>query len=135
MSRWLSIAVAMLAVLTTNVRAEEPSVDLVRVCPIVSPELAAKIAAEVKGKGTCQVFCSGCGCKGGPGYRGPKGCVGWADLIRTCGPPPHSNCTRECGLVSKGCNFGRAWAKTFAAGVGMSMTFVPADPDKEPPSR
>jgi hypothetical protein len=24
--------------------------------------------------------CSGCGCRGGPGYRGPNGrCVGWSD--------------------------------------------------------
>jgi len=41
-------------------------------------------------------FCSGCGCKGGPGYRGPNGrCVGWADIGRTCGSPPTLRCTPE----------------------------------------
>ena len=40
--------------------------------------------------------CSGCGCRGGPGYRGPSGrCVGWADIGRTCGSPPTSRCTAE----------------------------------------
>jgi hypothetical protein len=40
--------------------------------------------------------CSGCGCRGGPGYRGPSGrCVGWADIGRTCGSPPTSRCTPE----------------------------------------
>ncbi len=40
--------------------------------------------------------CSGCGCKGGPGYRGPSGrCVGYADIGRVCGSPPTSKCTAE----------------------------------------
>jgi hypothetical protein len=40
--------------------------------------------------------CSGCGCRGGPGYRGPSGrCVGWADIGRTCGSPPTTRCTPE----------------------------------------
>lgn len=40
--------------------------------------------------------CSGCGCKGGPGYRGPNGrCVGWGDIGRTCGSPPTLRCTAE----------------------------------------
>jgi endonuclease YncB( thermonuclease family) len=44
--------------------------------------------------------CSGCGCKGGPGYRAPNGrCVGWADIDRTCGRPPETRCTPE--LVPK----------------------------------
>jgi hypothetical protein len=40
--------------------------------------------------------CSGCGCRGGPGYRGPNGrCVGWSDIGRTCGDPPSTRCTPE----------------------------------------
>ncbi|WP_407523705.1 hypothetical protein [Methylobacterium oryzisoli] len=40
--------------------------------------------------------CSGCGCKGGPGYRGPNGrCVGWDALAETCGSPPTSRCKAE----------------------------------------
>ena len=40
--------------------------------------------------------CSGCGCKGGPGYRGPDGrCVGFKDLAKICGTPPESRCTFE----------------------------------------
>jgi len=40
--------------------------------------------------------CSGCGCRGGPGYRGPSGsCVGWDALSKTCGSPPTTRCTAE----------------------------------------
>jgi hypothetical protein len=40
--------------------------------------------------------CSGCGCRGGPGYRAPDGrCVGWADIGRKCGSPPTTRCTPE----------------------------------------
>jgi hypothetical protein len=40
--------------------------------------------------------CHGCGCKGGPGYRGPDGqCVGYRDLDRICGNPPASHCVFE----------------------------------------
>jgi hypothetical protein len=40
--------------------------------------------------------CSGCGCRGGPGYRAPDGrCVGWADIGRKCGSPPETRCTPE----------------------------------------
>ena len=40
--------------------------------------------------------CSGCGCRGGPGYRGPEGrCVGWKKLRRVCGDPPTARCTLE----------------------------------------
>jgi hypothetical protein len=41
-------------------------------------------------------FCSGCGCKGGPGYRGPDGkCVGWANIGNVCGSPPTTRCRAE----------------------------------------
>lgn len=40
--------------------------------------------------------CTGCGCRGGPGYRGPDGrCVGWKDLAKKCGQPPTSHCSAE----------------------------------------
>lgn len=39
--------------------------------------------------------CEGCGCRGGPGYRGPDGrCVGWARLNKICGNPP-TRCAYE----------------------------------------
>jgi hypothetical protein len=40
--------------------------------------------------------CHGCGCAGGPGYRGPNGrCVGFRELERICGTPPTERCTFE----------------------------------------
>lgn len=53
--------------------------------------------------------CRGCGCKGGPGYRGPNGrCVGFKNLKKICGDPPTTRCdfentpgtgaNRECAL-------------------------------------
>ena len=37
--------------------------------------------------------CTGCGCRGGPGYRGPNGqCVSYRNLDRICGSGPHSAC-------------------------------------------
>lgn len=53
--------------------------------------------------------CRGCGCKGGPGYRGPDGkCVGFKALYKVCGNPPETRCVfenapgtganRECAL-------------------------------------
>jgi hypothetical protein len=39
---------------------------------------------------------SGCGSRGGPGYRGPDGkCVGWANIGRICGSPPEARCSAE----------------------------------------
>ncbi len=37
--------------------------------------------------------CHGCGCKGGPGWRGPEGtCVSKAKLAEICGSPPGAPC-------------------------------------------
>ena len=45
---------------------------------------------------TAALACSGCGCRGGPGYRGRDGkCVGWGNIGRVCGSPPTTNCTAE----------------------------------------
>ena len=40
--------------------------------------------------------CKGCGCKGGPGWRGPDGaCVSKAALAETCGSPAGAPCKQE----------------------------------------
>ena len=39
--------------------------------------------------------CRGCGCAGGPGYRGPTGCVSWLELYKVCGNPPDRCCAFE----------------------------------------
>jgi hypothetical protein len=55
------------------------------------------VAAIVYALGSqAAVGCSGCGCRGGPGYRGPNGhCVGWAKLNKICGNPPSTRCAFE----------------------------------------
>jgi len=56
--------------------------------------------------------CRGCGCRGGPGYRGPDGrCVGFRELAKICGTPPERRCVfenapgtganRECALAPR----------------------------------
>jgi hypothetical protein len=40
--------------------------------------------------------CKGCGCKGGPGWRGPSGyCVSTNKLAEICGTPPGAPCKQE----------------------------------------
>jgi hypothetical protein len=40
--------------------------------------------------------CKGCGCKGGPGWRGPSGyCVSASKLGEICGTPPGAPCKQE----------------------------------------
>jgi len=99
-------------------------------CPVISPELAKKVAAAIKGAGQCATVCRGCGCKGGPGYKGPRGCVGWTDVISVCGPPPHARCERQCALIVPACvgkALGLVWLKALAAQAGLDVTFLPAD--------
>ena len=109
-------------------------------CPAIGPDLAKRVASEIKGNGLCQTFCRGCGCKGGPGFRASDGeCVKWADVVTKCGPAPHAGCDRECVPVAKACVghvFGRVWLKAFAATVGQDLKFLPADPPRRrgPPS-
>ncbi len=51
--------------------------------------------------GSTALACHGCGCQGGPGYRGPDGkCVSWSKIRSVCGSPPTKNCTAE--LPNKG---------------------------------
>jgi len=40
--------------------------------------------------------CKGCGCKGGPGWRGPDGtCASKSALATTCGSPAGAPCKQE----------------------------------------
>lgn len=40
--------------------------------------------------------CKGCGCKGGPGWRGPDGfCVSQSKLAVVCGSPAGAPCKQE----------------------------------------
>lgn len=96
-----------------------------------------KLARANSGKGTCQVACKGCGCKGGPGFRDKdRKCVGWAEVISKCGPPPHKGCTAECMPVRPGCeDKGRSWFKALSESAGLKLEFVdsevPAEERKE----
>jgi hypothetical protein len=54
--------------------------------------------------------CKGCGCKGGPGWRGPDGlCVSKASLAKVCGTPAGAQCKQES--ATRVC-FGRQSALT-----------------------
>ena len=83
------------------------------VCPLVWLVVAVTaVAATPAMAAGCpeRPACRGCGCKGGPGYRGPDGrCVGFQALRKVCGDPPESRCrfenapgtgaNRECALT------------------------------------
>jgi hypothetical protein len=107
--------------------------DTQRLCPYVSAELAAKVVAALKGMSQCEVHCSGCGCKGGPGYRSRSTghCVGWGEIVSVCGPPPHQLCDRECEPVVAGCT-GRAWVKALAAKSGLAVPFMQGKKREKP---
>jgi hypothetical protein len=112
----------------------QQTLDMLAVCPLITPELQ-KVAASEGTHGRCPTRCLGCGCQGGPGYRGPsksdgnKGsCVGYANIIAVCGPPPHAKCVRECAIVMPAClGQGRVWLKTLAASFGIVVAFLPSD--------
>ncbi|MGV1013983.1 MAG: hypothetical protein ACOYB4_03340 [Methyloceanibacter sp.] len=58
------------------------------------PGLAPAFAQEA-----CR--CKGCGCKGGPGWRGPNGyCVSTARLAQICGSPPGEPCKQEAAALA-----------------------------------
>lgn len=49
--------------------------------------------------------CSGCSCRGGPGFRDKNGkCVGWKALRQKCGNPPESRCIDERDGKRRGSN-------------------------------
>ena len=79
-------------------------------CPVVTPALRQQVLDATNGANRCKIRCSGCGCKGGPGYResdstvGVKGqCVGYKNILSICGPPPHALCHRECAKIVAVC--------------------------------
>ena len=125
--RILCLSLLMLPMNRVPVAWSQEDEDHTRVCPLLTDDLLQKVIPEVTGKGTCKAFCRGCGCKGGPGYRDQDGrCVGYAEIIRKCGPPPHSLCTAECAPLREGCSHGRVWLKDLATRNGMSVQFIPA---------
>lgn len=97
--RFLVAVVVALFAVASEARALEPPA----LCALVPPGLSKVIGDFLKGKGTCGASCTGCGCKGGPGYRDEKGCVSWAKLESQCGPSPHKRCTKECIPVVPEC--------------------------------
>ena len=130
-----AIALALIALLLSVSDAHSEDEDQRALCPLMSEQLVAKVAAQIKGKGQCPTVCRGCGCKGGPGFRAADGnCVGWREVITKCGKAPHAGCLRECTPLSKACIghsvFGRVWLKAFAASAGLTVSFIPADPPK-----
>jgi hypothetical protein len=100
-----------------------------RICPLLTADDLRIIIPAVTGQGVCKVSCTGCGCKGGPGYRDAQHrCVGYANLIQKCGPPPHRGCTAECAQVRDGCDHGRVWVRNTLAHAGLSVDFIDAAP-------
>jgi hypothetical protein len=56
--------------------------------------LAAPTAEMAFADDACR--CKGCGCKGGPGWRGPDGfCVSQGKLAAVCGTPAGAPCKQE----------------------------------------
>lgn len=65
-------------------------------CQRLSIAVPFLFACLVSSWAAAEGYCEGCGCKGGPGYRGPNGqCVGWKRLNKVCGTPPTTRCTAE----------------------------------------
>jgi hypothetical protein len=123
----IRIALLALILLYAPAAHSQEDEDHERVCPLLTPDLVHAILPEVTGHGGCQVFCQGCGCKGGPGYRDQSHkCVSYADIIQKCGPPPHPNCIAECAPLNAKCDHGRVWLKNTLSKAGLSVRFVAA---------
>ena len=124
----LRVLLVAFVLLGTSAALAQDDEDHQRVCPLLTEELVRAVIPAIAGHGGCAVRCSGCGCKGGPGYRDSEGkCVGYANLIQKCGPPPHRGCQAECAPVSDGCDHGRVWLKGFLAHAGLSVQFTAAN--------
>ena len=66
-------------------------------CVIATSTEAKRLAQIGRSEADCPAGCSGCGCRGGPGYRNSKNeCVGYSNLVSDCGPPLHNKCAKEC---------------------------------------
>jgi hypothetical protein len=64
----------------------------------VLPAFAAPVTKPVSKMSVIEVRCTGCGCRGGPGWRSNKTgkCVVEKQLRKQCGSPPSENrCTKE----------------------------------------
>jgi hypothetical protein len=60
----------------------------------VLPLFLSVLAASAYADDACR--CKGCGCKGGPGWRGPDGtCVSKSALAETCGSPAGAPCKQK----------------------------------------
>jgi hypothetical protein len=122
-------AVLALLLLHTLPALAQDDEDHQLLCPLLTPDLVHAILPDVIGHGACKVRCTGCGCKGGPGYRDQAhNCVGYANIIQKCGPPPHLACAAECAPVREGCDHGRVWLKNALAEHGLSVQFTGARP-------
>lgn len=65
-------------------------------CAAVVLSLSLTLLAGAKEACPARPPCKGCGCKGGPGYRGPDGrCVSFKALTKVCGDPPTTFCVFE----------------------------------------
>ena len=129
--RCLLCVVLLLALMATAARAQlaQPSPGLA--CIAVTPEVKAAIAGQAFGR--CASGCRGCGCYGGPGFRGPNGCVGFANINSVCGGPPHDNCKAECATVQPTCLAqGRAWLAANAAQLKLTITWIAAASSSPP---
>lgn len=138
---WFVFIAASLALLIPSAQAQlappAPSPDANLLSSLQCLQVPKSLAAHVMalGLGHCQSSCKGCGCNGGPGYRGPpepkapKGkCVGFADINRICGPPPHQACTAECTHVQPDClGHGRAWLAVHAVEKNLHLSWREAD--------
>jgi hypothetical protein len=62
--------------------------------PIADVSGVSNAGAPAAYAGEC--MCRGCGCKGGPGWRGPNGqCVSNRAMREVCGTPPGKHCRYE----------------------------------------
>lgn len=92
--RWMSMGRQLLAFFhrVLMVTASNRSIH-------VGPGLLALVVVAISMSTTFEAA-SGCGSRGGPGYRGANGrCVGWDQLGRICGTPPTTRCTSESVAV------------------------------------
>jgi len=80
-----------------------------RQCLVADSQTASEMALWIS-QSPCTSSCKGCGCTGGPGYRDyrTRKCVGWADLNKKCGPPPHRDCEAECVPAKEVCQIPQA---------------------------
>ena len=125
--RWLFPSLFLLCLSAPSLAAQPATTNSVRQCLLV-PQAAVKILQRLEA-GACPAGCSGCGCKGGPGYRDKSGqCVGYADINSKCGPPPHAGCSAECLPTVGTCRVhGRAFLADLAKDEGLILKWREAD--------